>query len=120
MYFDKMKVKGEVFMTTKSIRRRKNGASPTPKKARITVECSLELRRVIRILAAQNDQSMNDFILSLVEKEQNACYFCENYGPSKKTINAIEQIEKGKNIEQHSSPEAFWESFYKEENDSSN
>lgn len=102
-------------MTTKSTHKRAN--RPKPKRARITVECSLEQRRMIRILAAQNDQSMNDFIMSLVEKEQKACHFCETYGPSKKTIKAIEQLEKGEDVEHHASPQAFWDSFYKEEND---
>jgi uncharacterized protein (DUF1778 family) len=37
-----------------------------PKKARITLECSSEIRKAIRIRAAQDDKSMNDFILSIV------------------------------------------------------
>ena len=37
-----------------------------PKRARITLECAPETRKAIRIMAAQNDKSMNDFILSLV------------------------------------------------------
>jgi uncharacterized protein (DUF1778 family) len=37
-----------------------------PKRARITLECSPETRKAIRIRAAQNDKSMNDFILSIV------------------------------------------------------
>jgi hypothetical protein len=101
---------------------------PVPKKkheqklprARITVECSLEQRRTIRILAAQQDKSMNEFILSLVEKEQKACHFCETYGPSEKTIKAIEQLERNEEVEQHDSAEAFWESFYKEVDDAKN
>ena len=36
------------------------------KRARITLECSAETRKAIRIMAAQNDKSMNDFILSTV------------------------------------------------------
>lgn len=101
-------------MITNSTRKRKSTAITRPKKARITVECSLEERKAIRILAAQNDQSMNDFIMSLVKKEQKTCHFCETYGPSKSTIKAIEQLEKGENIEHYASPEAFWDSFHNE------
>lgn len=36
------------------------------KRARITLECSREIRKSIRIWAAQEDKSMNDFILSIV------------------------------------------------------
>lgn len=39
-----------------------------PKKARITLECSPEIRKAIRIKAAQDDKSMNDFILSIVQE----------------------------------------------------
>lgn len=36
------------------------------KRARITLECSQEVRKSIRISAAQEDKSMNDYILSIV------------------------------------------------------
>lgn len=36
------------------------------KRARITLECTPEVRKSIRIRAAQEDKSMNDYILSLV------------------------------------------------------
>ena len=45
--------------------------SSKSKRARITLECSQEIRKCIRISAAQEDKSMNDFILSIVlEKMQ--------------------------------------------------
>lgn len=37
-----------------------------PKRARITLECTPEIRKLIRIRAAQEDKSMNNYILSLV------------------------------------------------------
>jgi hypothetical protein len=43
-------------------------AAEKPKKARITLECTHEIRKSIRIRAAQDDKSMNDYILSLVLK----------------------------------------------------
>jgi uncharacterized protein (DUF1778 family) len=55
---------------------KKNGkedseSSEKSKRARITLECSQETRKSIRISAAQEDKSMNDFILSIVlEKMQ--------------------------------------------------
>ena len=41
------------------------------KRARITLECSPEIRKSIRIKAAQEDKSMNDYILSLVLASMN-------------------------------------------------
>ena len=107
-------------MGTKSLHKRKSPLRPKSKRARITLECSPEQRKRIRIMAAQQDQSMNDFLLSLVEKEQKACHFCQTYGPSEKTIKIIKQIERGENIEQYASSEEFWNSFYKEANDAPN
>ena len=91
-----------------------HGRKHEPKlpRARIMLECSLEQRRAIRMLAAQQDKSMNEFILSLVEKEQKACQFCETYGPSEKTLKAIEQLERNEEVEHHTSAENFWESFF--------
>ena len=40
-----------------------------PKRARITLECSTETRKSIRIMAAQQDKSMNDFILSTIAEK---------------------------------------------------
>ena len=46
-------------------------APEKPKRARITLECSPEIRKSIRIKAAQEDKSMNDYILSLVLASMN-------------------------------------------------
>lgn len=43
--------------------------SEKSKRARITLECSQETRKSIRIRAAQEDKSMNDFILSIVQEK---------------------------------------------------
>lgn len=41
------------------------------KKARISLECSPEIRKFIRISAAEQDKSMNDYVVSIVlEKMQ--------------------------------------------------
>lgn len=53
------------------------------KRARITLECSQETRKYIRVSAAQEDKSMNDFILSIVlEKMQK----------DKKVANSLTEI----------------------------
>lgn len=39
------------------------------KKARLNVDCSLEERRLIRILAAKADKTIPQFILGLIRKE---------------------------------------------------
>jgi uncharacterized protein (DUF1778 family) len=41
------------------------------KRARITLECTPEIRKSIRIRAAQEDKSMNDYILSIVMASMN-------------------------------------------------
>ena len=45
--------------------------SEKSKRARISLECSLEIRKFIRVSAAKKDTSMNDYVVSLVlEKMQ--------------------------------------------------
>lgn len=39
-------------------------------KTTITLECSIEQRESIRIMAAQENKSISEFILSLVEKKK--------------------------------------------------
>ncbi len=101
-------------MSTKSGSRKRPVVKDKPKKARITLECSFEQRKAIRILAAQQDKSMNDFLLSLVEKERQNCPLCATYGPNDTTIQAIEDIENKVGNEEHESIEEFWKSFYRE------
>ncbi len=49
-------------MEKKSVKK----APEKTKRARITLECTPEIRKSIRIRAAQEDKSMNDYILSIV------------------------------------------------------
>jgi hypothetical protein len=41
------------------------------KKVRLNIDCSLEERRLIRILAAQEDKGISPYLLSLVRREMS-------------------------------------------------
>lgn len=43
--------------------------SSTSKKARLNIDCSLEERRLIRLLAAKEDKSISQYILGLARRE---------------------------------------------------
>jgi uncharacterized protein (DUF1778 family) len=45
------------------------GDSSTSKKARLNIDCSLEERRLIRLLAAKEDKSISQYILGLARRE---------------------------------------------------
>jgi uncharacterized protein (DUF1778 family) len=51
--------------------------SSKSKRARITLECSQEIRKSIRISAAQEDKSMNDYILSIVLEKMKEVSECK-------------------------------------------
>lgn len=43
-----------------------------PKKTRLNIDCSPEEKRIIRILAAKEDKSLSQYILSLVRRESES------------------------------------------------
>ncbi|MBS4168428.1 hypothetical protein [Parachlamydia sp. AcF125] len=78
---------------------------------RISLVCSAEQRKKIRMLAAQEDKSMNEFLLSLVEEKEKRCPLCETYGPNELTIKTMKESDKGENLERYKNNDEFWEAM---------
>ncbi len=77
----------------------------TPKKknlrareARLTIDCSAEQKRKIKMLAASRDISITDFMLELVEEKYSWCPLGLSHLPNAETIASIEASEKGEGI----------------------
>src|SRR5437879_4493323 len=85
--------------------------SDNSSKARITLICSVEQRKKIRMLAAQEDMSMNEFLLSLVKEKEKRCPLCEKYGPNELTIKTLKEADMGENVEDYDNVEDFWKSI---------
>lgn len=78
---------------------------------RISLVCSAEQRKKIRMLAAQEDKSMNEFLLSLVEEKEKRCPLCETYGPNELTIKTMEEADRGENLEHYDNIDDFWKAM---------
>jgi hypothetical protein len=78
---------------------------------RISIVCSAEQRKKIRMLAAQEDKSMNEFLLSLVEEKEKRCPLCETYGPNELTIKTMEESDRRENIERYDNVDDFWKAM---------
>lgn len=81
------------------------------REAKITVTCSIKQRREIRMLAAQEDKSMNEFLLSLVEERKKRCPLCDTYEPNALTEQVMQETDRGENLERYEDLNEFWKSI---------
>lgn len=84
---------------------------PASQQTKITVTCSIEQRKEIRMLAAQEDKSMNEFLISLVEERKKRCLLCESYEPNAVTIQTMQETDRGENLERYKDINDFWKSI---------
>ena len=79
------------------------------KKARLSVDCTLEERRYIKMLAAREDKTISEYLLGLAREKMPACTACHT--PNAETIASIEESERGEGIERYESLDDFWKSM---------
>lgn len=68
------------------------------REARLTIDCSAEQKKKIKMLAASREMSITDFMLELVEQKFTWCPLELSHSPNAETITSIEDSEKGKGI----------------------
>jgi hypothetical protein len=76
--------------------------------ARLTIDCSSEQKRKIKILAASQDLSITNFLLGLVEEKYTWCPLELSHVPNEETISSIEESEKGKDVKSFDSIEDLY------------
>lgn len=81
----------------------------SPREARLTIDCSIEQKKKIKILAAAKEMSITDFMLELVEEKYPWCPLGLNHVPNHKTISSIEASERGEGIKSFQSIEELFE-----------
>jgi hypothetical protein len=81
------------------------------REARLTIDCSLDQKRKIKILAASQDMSITDFMLSLVEDKYNLCPLGLDHTPNAETVASIEASERGEGLHVFDSPEEMFKSL---------
>ena len=64
--------------------------------SRLTIDCSSEQKKKIKMLAASKDMSITDFMLQLFEEKYSRCPFGLNHVPNADTIAPIEFKREGK------------------------
>lgn len=71
--------------------------------ARLTIDCSSEQKKKIKMLAAAKEMSITDFILQLFEEKYNRCSLGLSHVPNDETRDSIEASERGEGIERFDS-----------------
>lgn len=78
------------------------------REARLTIDCSNEQKRKIKMLAASKDMSITDFMLALVEEKYTWCPLGLSHIPNNETITSIEESESGKGVKSFDSMEDLY------------
>ncbi|MBS0654777.1 MAG: hypothetical protein JSR46_03285 [Verrucomicrobia bacterium] len=79
------------------------------KKVRLSVDCSAEERRYIKMLAAREDKTISEYLMGLAREQMPMCTL--NHTPNAETIRSIEESEQGIGIERFESLDDFWKSM---------
>ena len=74
-------------------------------KSRLTVECTLEEKTYIKMLATRSHMTISEFLLSYVRPDLPVE---EKRKPNKETLKAMKDIEEGKGIISCDSIDDFW------------
>lgn len=80
-----------------------------PKKARLSVDCTIAERRYIKMLAAREDKTISEYLLGLARAQMPQCTL--SHEPNAKTKESIEETERGNGIERFESMDDFWKSM---------
>lgn len=74
-----------------------------PGKVKITIECTLDERTYIKMLAAKAHLGLSEFLLSYVRSD-----FPKDRKPNKETMESIQELREGRGIKCESIDD-FWE-----------
>ena len=73
------------------------------REARLTIDCSTEQKKKIKMLAAAKEMSITDFMLELVEEKYTWCPLGLRHIPNMETVSSIEASERGEGVKQFKS-----------------
>jgi len=81
------------------------------KRVRLAIECSPMERRYMKMLAASEDKTLNEFILESVRMRLRKCP--RSHTPNAETVKVLQDVEKGEGLIEFDSIEAFFKSLKK-------
>lgn len=79
------------------------------KKVRLAVECTPTERKYIKMMAAHEDKTINEFVLESVRMRFQEC--SHSHIPNKETEAALESVHKKKGLIQFDSIDSFFKSL---------
>lgn len=71
-------------------------------RAKVTIDCTIDERAYIKMLAAKAHMNLSEFILSYLRKD-----FPDSHLPNKKTLESMKELDEGRGVH-CSSIEDFW------------
>ncbi|MBA3957354.1 MAG: hypothetical protein H0X51_03020 [Parachlamydiaceae bacterium] len=81
-------------------------------KARVNIECSLEDRKAIKMMAAQHNMTISAFILELVHEKMEHCPISwGEHIPNDITVQALDESDRGEGVETFNSLGEMWKSM---------
>jgi hypothetical protein len=78
------------------------------REARLTIDCTAEQKKKIKILAASKDMTITDFMLGLVEDKYSWCPLGFSHIPNEETVASIETSERGEGVKRFQSMDALF------------
>lgn len=78
------------------------------REARLTIDCSSEQKKKIKMLAAMREMSITDFMLELVEEKFTWCPLGLGHIPNAETIASMEASNRGEGIKSFNSMDALF------------
>jgi len=109
---DKLVISIGDFMAIRTKRRaikQKKKANRKQRKVRLAIECSPEERKYMKMFAAHEDQTLNEFVLDSVRMRLYKC--SHRHTPNKETRDALEAAEKKEGLVSFDSIEDFLKSL---------
>jgi hypothetical protein len=81
-----------------------------PEKERLVISCSKEEKRIIRVLAALENMTISDYLLSGPRRKM-ASPEAGIHVPNEETKRVLEETDAGIGLESHDSLEGFWKAM---------
>ena len=79
------------------------------RKVRLAIECTPLERRRMKMLAASEDKTLNEFVLESVRMRLKKC--SRSHTPNAETMKALRDVEKGENLTEFDSIEDLFKSL---------
>lgn len=89
--------------------RQKKKSIPKVRKVRLAIECSPEERKYMKMFAAHEDLTLNEFVLECVRMRLHKCP--RPHIPNKETKAALEASERGQGLTYYDSIEDFFKAM---------